>query len=242
MSRGVPKASETTPHPEPGETEKAEIAAASARRKERRPRIAAKLDKHRNGLKASPDHSDIPGWSARLCDAFGSTSPDFISIEISRIITALNVTDESGTPSLNAALATLDGLQPKDEIEAMLASQMATTHAFVMKLLGRAGRAEDLEQFDSAGKMADRLLRTYTMQVDALAKLRRGGQQTVRVEHVHVHPGGQAVVGNVTQLTRGRGVLDPGNQPHAIAHAQCATLPNQDTARDALPITINAKG
>ena len=41
-------------------------------------------------------------------------------------------------------------------------------------------------------------------QVEALAKLRRGGTQKVRVEHVHVYPGGQAIVGNVNQ-TRGRG-------------------------------------
>ena len=40
------------------------------------------------------------------------------------------------------------------------------------------------------------------MQVEALAKLRRGGEQTVRVEHVHVYPGGQAVVGNVTHHGR----------------------------------------
>ena len=35
--------------------------------------------------------------------------------------------------------------------------------------------------------MAIKLLRTYTAQLEALAKLRRGGEQTVRVEHVHVH-------------------------------------------------------
>jgi hypothetical protein len=38
--------------------------------------------------------------------------------------------------------------------------------------------------------------------VEALAKLRRGGEQTVRVEHVHVHEGGQAIVGNV--MSRGK--------------------------------------
>ena len=34
--------------------------------------------------------------------------------------------------------------------------------------------------------------------MELLAKIRRGGEQTVRVEHVHVHAGGQAVVGNVS--------------------------------------------
>ena len=35
------------------------------------------------------------------------------------------------------------------------------------------------------------------MQVEVLRRLRHGGQQFVRVEHVHVNDGGQAVIGNV---------------------------------------------
>jgi hypothetical protein len=36
------------------------------------------------------------------------------------------------------------------------------------------------------------MLRTFTAQTEALAKIRRKGEQTVKV--VHVYPGGQAVV------------------------------------------------
>ena len=35
------------------------------------------------------------------------------------------------------------------------------------------------------------------MQTEVLRRLRTGGQQTVRVEHVHVNHGGQAVIGDV---------------------------------------------
>jgi hypothetical protein len=35
------------------------------------------------------------------------------------------------------------------------------------------------------------------MQLEVLRRLRTGGQQVVRVEHVHVNDGGQAVIGNV---------------------------------------------
>ena len=45
---------------------------------------------------------------------------------------------------------------------------------------------------------AARLLRTYAIQVETLRRLRNGGSQFVRVEHVHVNEGGQAVVGPVT--------------------------------------------
>ena len=37
------------------------------------------------------------------------------------------------------------------------------------------------------------------VKIEVLAKLRRGGEQTVRVEHVHVHSGGQAVAGHVSR-------------------------------------------
>jgi hypothetical protein len=40
-------------------------------------------------------------------------------------------------------------------------------------------------------------LKAYAMQVEVLRRLRHGGAQYVRVEHVHIHEGGQAVIGNV---------------------------------------------
>ena len=40
------------------------------------------------------------------------------------------------------------------------------------------------------------------MQMEVLAKVKRGGEQTVRVEHVHVYSGGQAIVGALTGIWR----------------------------------------
>ena len=52
------------------------------------------------------------------------------------------------------------------------------------------GRRENLSQ-------ANKLSRTYTTLLEALNRHRGKGQQKVTVEHVHVHEGGQAIVGNV---------------------------------------------
>ncbi len=41
------------------------------------------------------------------------------------------------------------------------------------------------------------LLLGVARQVETLRRLRNGGSQLVRVEHVHVHEGGQAIVGPV---------------------------------------------
>jgi hypothetical protein len=45
--------------------------------------------------------------------------------------------------------------------------------------------------------VASRLLRAYATQVESLRRLRNGGSQFVRVEHVHVNEGGRAVIGPV---------------------------------------------
>jgi hypothetical protein len=49
-----------------------------------------------------------------------------------------------------------------------------------------------------ANVLRTRLLRLFNEQLQALAGLRgQTGQQKVTVEHVHVHEGGQAIVGAV---------------------------------------------
>jgi len=64
--------------------------------------------------------------------------------------------------------------------------------------------------------------------LEALNRHRGKGQQKVTVEHVHVHEGGQAMVGNVQ--TRGGAKPKAEDQPHAkqIAHAPGQTLPGAD--------------
>ena len=52
---------------------------------------------------------------------------------------------------------------------------------------------------------ANRLLRTFVAQVEALKKHRSKGEQHCTVEHVHVHSGGPAVVGAVTTAGQDRG-------------------------------------
>ena len=96
--------------------------------------------------------------------------------------------------------------------------------------------------FEIYGNMALKLMRTYTAQVEALAKLRRGGNQTVRVEHVHVHSGGQAIVGNVTHPGGGGGANKRADRPHApegttrsIAAQPVAPLWCENPEREPMP-------
>ena len=99
---------------------------------------------------------------------------------------------------MNAALAMIAAAAPKDEIEGALAVQMACTHAAAMAVLAKLDAAFGTERRVAAfGSAAARLMKTFAMQVEVFRRLRHGGQQYVRVEHVHVNDGGQAVIGNV---------------------------------------------
>ena len=98
---------------------------------------------------------------------------------------------------MNAALAMVAAAAPKDEIEAALAVQMSCTHAAAMAILAKLDSGFGTEQRIAAfGSTSARLLKAYAMQMEVLRRLRNGGQQYVRVEHVHINDGGQAVIGN----------------------------------------------
>jgi hypothetical protein len=61
---------------------------------------------------------------------------------------------------------------------------------------------------------ANKLGRTFSVLLDALNRHRGKGQQKVTVEHVHVHEGGQAIVGNVGTPGGGDRAKSE-DQPHA---------------------------
>jgi hypothetical protein len=97
------------------------------------------------------------------------------------------------------------------------------------------GRRKNLSQ-------ANKLSRTYTTLLEALNRHRGKGQQKVTVEHVHVHAGGQAVVGTV-ETAGGGDRRKPENQAHAkqIAHASQQVVWGAGKDRETVPIASNAK-
>ena len=80
------------------------------------------------------------------------------------------------------------------------------------------GGSESVESRQVNLSAASRLARTYVALLEGLSRHRGKGQQVVRVEHVTVQAGGQAIVGAVSQGGGG-----PHQQSEDRAHAQ-ATL------------------
>ena len=100
----------------------------------------------------------------------------------------------------NNALSVFHELKPKDPVEAMLLCQLIGVYNTSMDLLQKSQSAYlNFEQRVQAGNLAVKMTRTYALQMEALKKYRTGGQQTMKVEHVHVNQGGQAVIGNLNQ-------------------------------------------
>ena len=100
-------------------------------------------------------------------------------------------------------LSVIKGIEPKDQVEAMLAAQMAAVHMSTMTFARRLAHVDNIPQQDSAERAFNKLCRTFAAQVEALRRYRTGGEQKVTVRRVMVYEGGQAIVGNVTQGGRG---------------------------------------
>ncbi|WP_339860811.1 hypothetical protein [Paremcibacter congregatus] len=137
-----------------------------------------------------------------------------------------------------AAISAYNAIKPQNELEAMLAAQMVGNHFTVMKCYQRAAIIEQPAEFkDMYLKHAAKLSRIYIEQVLALNKMRGKGQQKVTVEHIHIHSGGQAIVGNVN--SDGGGAENKiTEQPHTkqVTHAPEQAMPCQDPKGDKVPI------
>jgi hypothetical protein len=147
---------------------------------------------------------DVKEWEARLSDALGTVSPDFVRSSLLQLQAAAR--SPYGTVSemaINAALSMIEAAAPRDEIEGALAIQMACNHTAAMSVLAKMDSGFGTERRIAAfGSTAARLMRVFTMQVEVLRRLRNGGHQFVRVEHVHINDGGRAIIGNVQKADR----------------------------------------
>jgi len=104
-----------------------------------------------------------------------------------------------------------ESLRAENSAEKMLAHQLATLHVLMMKVSKRAldfGRynngshgqftQEQSVELSRQCNTAARLSSAFQDGLTTMHTLRRGSRQTVRVEHVTVEAGAQAVIGSVT--------------------------------------------
>jgi hypothetical protein len=135
---------------------------------------------------------------------------------------------ESFEEAATATVAALAAIAPRDGMESMLATQMVAVHEAAMECFRRgmvSSQSPEVREINL--KQAGKLLQIYTRQVGAFDKHRYRGQQRITVEHVHVHAGGQAIVGNVRApvATNSASFVAPSTQiEHSTATANPADL------------------
>jgi hypothetical protein len=124
---------------------------------------------------------------------------------------ARSICDSAGGVSVHFCqgprpIALIASVKPQTELEALLAVQIAATGFASLKFLQLGQRHLEDAYIEVYGGYGTRLLRLQLELIQALDKHRRGrrgNKQTVEVRHVHIHPGGQGVVGIINSLKDG---------------------------------------
>lgn len=223
----------------PTDNERAAVAALLDRRRQTAPvaKIAVALNSgvHRIAI----DHPDPAVGTAVFMNALGVRHELASEALLSQIVNLSGKGQTVTGTDVNAVAALVQGIEPKDQIEAMLAVQMVAIHNATVTAARRLAHTETLPQQDSASNMLNKLARTFATQVEALKKYRSSGEQNIRVQHVTVNEGGQAIVGQVH--TGGGGRQENPLQPQgriADSEHNAAMLSNGQ----ALPATLQGAG
>jgi hypothetical protein len=139
---------------------------------------------------------DLESHRAALRRVFGTLSEDYSQTMFGKLIAALrpNPHEQLDEATLNAAIALVSSMEPKTELQALLAVEIAAIGFAGHKFLRQSQHHLDEVYIGVYGNYAIKLLRLQLDMIRALDQHRRGNKQTVEVRHVHIHSGGQGVV------------------------------------------------
>src|SRR5665811_641747 len=179
---------------------KSENLPATSRRPRRTPPAKIRI----NGIQGNVVSFGSPGlteptWRKQLKTTLGTVSDAFVDMALHHLERAARMpADGPSDMAINGAIAMIAAFAPQNEVEAAWALQAACTHMVAMAVMSRIGGAGGgPHRLPGLASASAKLLRAYCTQVETYRRLRGGGEQNIRVEHVHVHEGGQAIVGAI---------------------------------------------
>jgi len=187
-------------------------------------------------------HDDMSVWELQICDAFGArgmpSALAFLDQLTGLCRTGYDVNDGQWKPSeteLNFALAFVNNVRPRNQMEAALAAQMVAVHLMQMRVSAQALTANRyIDPRDAA--VAGKLARTFAVQMDAFGRMRGRGtsRQSIKVRkdnHVHYHVHG-GVQGSGAEPRAARAVIETPSIP-----AEGSALSGQDETGTVVPLT-----
>ena len=125
-------------------------------------------------------------------EALASADDDFVNGIVSQLANVGGRGQDINERGLNFMLSVIKGTEARNQLEAMLAAQMAAVHMASMTFAGRLAHVDDIAEQDCAARAFNKLTRTFAMQMEALNRYRSGAEQKVTLQHVSVAEGGQA--------------------------------------------------
>lgn len=146
----------------------------------------------------SVNHPDHGVGLLALMKALGTTDMAFYDGFVSQLANVGTQGRDMDERGINFLLSIVKGIEPRDQLEAMLAAQMAAVHNATMTAARCLAHVSTVEQLNANSSNLNKLARTFAAQLEALKKYRSTGEQKVTVQHVQVNDGGQAIVGNIT--------------------------------------------
>src|SRR5215217_9188415 len=149
LRKGVPdrrgSKQDTAPY-EPTAQERAIFEARQRRRAAKPDPARIKVDQNGTTPRIGPDHPDVTTGIHILAEAIGSDSFDFVDGFLSQLTNAGSQGGKPDERGINFMLSVVEGIAPKDQVEAMLAAQMAAVHMATMTFARRLAHVDNIRQ------------------------------------------------------------------------------------------------
>jgi hypothetical protein len=211
-------------------------------RREAKSSIRLKVLENDEGYKIiALDHPNEAIGGVLCADALGTADGDFINgllIQLADTVTMCSSELDEREPDLNFMFSVIKGVGPRDQLEAMLASQMAAVHMASLKSVRRLLDG----QLNAPESAFIKLTRTFVMQMEALKRYRSGGEQKVMVQQVSIADGGQAIVANLTQAAGKKAPEEAAaSAPPALPEGNVVPLPTMEANKERVPVLTRRK-
>jgi hypothetical protein len=200
-------------------------------RSKAKPTVRFKVANNSAGAQIQLDHPDELIGHMLLMEAFGSADIEFVNGLLSQLANADSNGNKIEESRLNFLVSVVNGIGPKDTVEAMLAAQMAVVHVTSMTFARRLCNVEIVQQQDSAERAFNKLTRTFATQMEALKRYRSRGEPKITLQQVSVSEGGQAIVGDVTHAPTEK-----------VPEKAASSSPADFTGANVVPMPIAADG
>jgi hypothetical protein len=173
MKEAAPKAQDIAKPYQPTQADVRAFETYMAARKKAAPRLKV-VPNAQGAEQVSIDHPDKVLGQLALMKGLGTTDDDFLGGLIKQLVSVGSqgaAPDEDGS---NFLLSVVKGIEPRDQIETMLAAQMAAVHTASMTMARRLATVEGIEQQDCAER--------GVQQIDADIRCAGRGAQELPVE------------------------------------------------------------